>query len=55
MIAGGAFAFVASLGGWYLIVAILLAELDFPVPVPVGDLSWLIKGKSERAKFKEAV
>ncbi|KAK0507876.1 hypothetical protein JMJ35_009765 [Cladonia borealis] len=55
VVAGGAFAFVTSLSGWYLIVAILLAELDFPVQLPVGDLSWLIRGKSERAKAKDAV
>ena len=36
-------------------MAILLAELDFPAQLPVGDLSWLIHGKSERAKAKDAV
>ena len=36
-------------------MAILLAELDFPAQLPVGDLSWLIHGKSEMAKAKDAV
>ena len=36
-------------------MAILLAELDFPAQLPVGDLSWLVRGKSDRAKAKDAV
>lgn len=51
--AGGAFLFVTSLAGWYIFFAIMLAALDFPFQIPVGDLSSLIKGASERAKAKE--
>ncbi|KAL9596657.1 MAG: hypothetical protein Q9219_005652 [cf. Caloplaca sp. 3 TL-2023] len=47
VVAGGACAFVTSLAGWYIFLAIMLASLDFPVQVPVGDLSRVIKGKGE--------
>ncbi|KAI4179636.1 MAG: hypothetical protein L6R41_007720 [Letrouitia leprolyta] len=50
VVAGGAFTFVTSLAGWYIFFAIMLASLDFPLQVPVGDLSTLIKGGSERQK-----
>ena len=33
----------------------MLASLDFPFSVPVGDLSHIIKGASEKAKVKDAV
>lgn len=48
--AAGAFAFVACLFGWWIFVAIMLASLDFPFSVPVGDLSNLMKGASQRNK-----
>ncbi|KAF4631873.1 hypothetical protein G7Y89_g6256 [Cudoniella acicularis] len=52
-IAAGAFTFVTSLAGWWIFVAIMLAALDFPFQIPVGDLSTAIKGMSERTKGKE--
>jgi succinate-acetate transporter protein len=52
-IAGGACAFVTSMAGWWIFFAIMLAALDFPFQIPVGDLSTMIKGASERAKAKE--
>lgn len=52
-VAGGACTFVTSMAGWYIFFAIMLAALDFPFQIPVGDLSTLIKGASERAKNKE--
>ncbi|RMD44087.1 hypothetical protein DV735_g944, partial [Chaetothyriales sp. CBS 134920] len=48
--AAGALAFVVSLLGWYLLFVQLLASVDFPLNLPVGDLSRVIKGGSERAK-----
>ncbi|KAL9061547.1 MAG: hypothetical protein Q9162_000079 [Coniocarpon cinnabarinum] len=48
--AGGAFAFVTCLAGWWIFAALLLAAVDFPVPIPVGDLSGMIKGMSEKTK-----
>ncbi|KAE8442520.1 hypothetical protein EG329_003301 [Mollisiaceae sp. DMI_Dod_QoI] len=52
-IAAGAFAFVTCMAGWWIFFAIMLAALDFPFQIPVGDLSTLIKGASERQKAKE--
>ncbi|KAF8861089.1 hypothetical protein BDZ45DRAFT_587375 [Acephala macrosclerotiorum] len=54
-IAAGAFTFVTSMAGWWIFFAIMLAALDFPFQIPVGDLSTAIKGASERAKAKEHV
>lgn len=48
--AAGACAFVTCMAGWYLIFAILLASLDFPLDLPVGDLSRVIRGKSEMSR-----
>ena len=48
--AAGGLAFVVSLLGWYLFFVQLLAAVDFPLNLPVGDLSRFIKGASERAK-----
>ncbi|KAG6990998.1 gpr1 fun34-class plasma membrane protein [Physcia stellaris] len=48
VVAGGAFAFVTCLAGWWIFFAILLASVDFPLAIPVGDLSTMIKGASER-------
>lgn len=50
--AAGAFAFVCTLAGWYLLIVILLDSLDFPLTLPVGDLSGFIKPKSARAAAK---
>ncbi|KAG9231729.1 GPR1/FUN34/YaaH-class plasma membrane protein-like protein [Amylocarpus encephaloides] len=52
-IAAGAFTFVASMAGWWIFAAIMLAALDFPFQIPVGDLSTMIKGASEKEKAKE--
>ncbi|KAL8742651.1 MAG: hypothetical protein Q9184_008219 [Pyrenodesmia sp. 2 TL-2023] len=55
VIVGGAFLFVAALAGWYIFLATMLASLDFPVQVPVGDLSTMIKGRSEKDKTRSEV
>jgi len=52
-VAAGAFAFVTSMAGWWIFFAIMLAALDFPFQIPVGDLSTMIKGASQRMKEKE--
>ncbi|KAL8853748.1 MAG: hypothetical protein Q9221_001391 [Calogaya cf. arnoldii] len=54
IVAGGAFTFVTSLAGWWIFLAIMLASLDFPIQIPVGDLSSMIKGASEKKKVSEA-
>ena len=48
--AAGGLTFVTCLLGWYLFFVQLLAAVDFPLNLPVGDLSGFIKGASERAK-----
>lgn len=48
--AAGALTFVVCLLGWYLFFVQLLAAVDFPLNLPVGDLSGFIKGASERTK-----
>lgn len=50
ILAGGALAFVVSMLGWWIFIAIMLAALDFPFQLPVGDLSHIVKGASERAQ-----
>lgn len=49
-VAGGACAFVAGAAGWWIFVALMFEAVDFPVGLPVGDLSTVIKGKTERAR-----
>jgi succinate-acetate transporter protein len=51
--AAGACAFVTILAGWWIFFAIMLAALDFPFQIPVGDLSTMIKGYSVRQKKVE--
>lgn len=46
---GGCF-FAASMAGWYLLFAIMMAAVDMPFSVPVFDLSTVIKGASDRKK-----
>jgi succinate-acetate transporter protein len=52
-IAAGACVFVTSMAGWYIFFAIMLPALDFPFQIPVGDLSTMIKGYSDKVKAKE--
>lgn len=47
-VASGAFAFCTCIFGWWIFIAIMLASLDFPFEVPVGDLSRFVVGASER-------
>jgi len=48
LIAGGAMGFVASAGGWWILLAQILASVDFPVQLPVGDLSSVFPSASKR-------
>ncbi|KAK1072393.1 hypothetical protein LTR74_002706 [Friedmanniomyces endolithicus] len=52
-VVAGACTFVTCMLGWWIFFAILLASLDFPFQLPVGDLSHIIKGASEKAKAKD--
>lgn len=53
VVTAGALTFITDLCGWWIFLAIMLAALDFPIQIPVGDLSRFIKGASEKAKEKE--
>jgi len=55
VIAAGAFFFVTCCAGWWIFFAIMLAALDFPFQIPVGDLSTMIKSGSARTKEKESM
>ncbi|KAK0799797.1 hypothetical protein LTR91_019923 [Friedmanniomyces endolithicus] len=52
-VVGAAFAFVASMVAWYLWFSMLLEAVDWPFSLPVGDLSTMIKGKSDKLKSAE--
>lgn len=41
------------MAGWWIFFAIMLASLDFPFNIPVGDLSHIIKGASAKKAMKE--
>ncbi|OQV09581.1 hypothetical protein CLAIMM_13688 [Cladophialophora immunda] len=45
--------FAVCLLGWYLLAAQMLASVDFPLNLPVGDLSSVIKGASTRAAARQ--
>ncbi|KAI9678340.1 MAG: hypothetical protein M1817_006286 [Caeruleum heppii] len=47
-VAAGAWGLVACVAGWYIFLSQMLAALDFPFALPVGDLSHLIKGASQK-------
>jgi len=44
---GGACLFAASLLNWYLLVAVLLLAVDFPILIGVYDLSTIVPGRTE--------
>lgn len=51
-IMAGGFLFTASMIGWYVLLALMMVCIDYPIQVPVGDLSKIVKGRSERQKEK---
>lgn len=44
----GASTFVSDMAGWYLLSALLLLSVDFPIQLPLGDLSEWIPSYSSR-------
>ncbi|KAE8360862.1 GPR1/FUN34/yaaH family-domain-containing protein [Aspergillus caelatus] len=48
--AAGACLALGSLPGWYFLFVQLLATVDFPLTLPIGDLSRIIPAASERKK-----
>lgn len=45
---GGGCAFVVAMLGWYIFLVQILASVDFPYELPIGDLSTVVKGGTER-------
>jgi len=45
--AAGALLFVTCILGWYLLAGLLLPSVDFPLLVPLGDLSHVVPGLSD--------
>jgi len=52
-VAAGAFGFMAVMAGWWIFFAQMLASVDFPFEIPVGDISHLIKPMSEKKAMKD--
>lgn len=46
--AAGAFGFVASAGAWWILAAQILAAVQFPLNLPVGDMSSVFPGAREK-------
>lgn len=47
---GGGLLLAACLIGFYIFIALVLASVDFPIVIPLGDLSTVIKGARDKAK-----
>ena len=47
------FFFFADCGERWIFFAQMLVSVDFPLELPVGDISHLIKGASERQRSRE--
>ncbi|KAJ5684690.1 uncharacterized protein N7477_001035 [Penicillium maclennaniae] len=51
--AAGAFNFALCLPIWHIFIAQILDAVDFPISLPVGDLSTVVLGKSQKARRRE--
>lgn len=51
---GGALLFIASMVAWWLFASLMMEAIDFPVQIPVFDLSHVIKGRSQMMKAKSS-
>ncbi|KAJ5946643.1 hypothetical protein N7454_003482 [Penicillium verhagenii] len=49
----GAFNFALCIPIWHIFIAQILEAVDFPFALPVGDLSTVILGRSQRARQRE--
>ncbi|KZV94847.1 hypothetical protein EXIGLDRAFT_834682 [Exidia glandulosa HHB12029] len=52
-VAGGVFAFVVSVAGFYIDVHLLLAAVDFPFNIPIFDLSAVVRGRTSRKEVRK--
>jgi len=41
--------------GWYMLTSMLLLSVDFPIILPLGDLSTIIRGRSETKPISKGV
>jgi hypothetical protein len=41
--------------GWYMLTSMLLLSVDFPIILPLGDLSTVIRGRSETKPISKGV
>lgn len=53
-VTAGACAFIAAMARGWIFLAFMFQVVDFPIAIPLGDLSTVIKGKSEFAKCRMA-
>ncbi|KAJ5036952.1 hypothetical protein NUH16_004833 [Penicillium rubens] len=51
--AAGAFNFALCIPIWHIFIAQILDAVDFPITLPVGDLSTVVLGKSQKARKRE--
>ncbi|EAW15000.1 putative plasma membrane ammonium transporter (Ato3) [Aspergillus clavatus NRRL 1] len=47
--AAGAFSFALCIPVWWIFMTQILEAVDFPISLPVGDLSTVVPGRSQRA------
>ncbi|KAH7123119.1 GPR1/FUN34/yaaH family-domain-containing protein [Dactylonectria macrodidyma] len=47
---GAGFFLAVSILGWYIFLSLILLSVDFPLVLPVGDLSTVVPGRSKRMK-----
>ncbi|KAL4768446.1 GPR1/FUN34/yaaH family-domain-containing protein [Aspergillus nidulans var. acristatus] len=53
LVAGGAFNFALCVPVWHIFLTQILEAVDFPISVPVGDLSSIVPGRSQKVKRAE--
>ncbi|KAH8689340.1 GPR1/FUN34/yaaH family-domain-containing protein [Talaromyces proteolyticus] len=49
---GAGLLLAASLIGFYIFIALVLASVDFPIVIPLGDLSTVIKGAKDKIEAR---
>lgn len=53
--AGAGMLLALTLLGWYIFISLVLLSVDFPIMLPLGDLSTIVPGFTDRQKAKEKV
>ncbi|KAL4812417.1 GPR1/FUN34/yaaH family-domain-containing protein [Aspergillus spinulosporus] len=53
LVAGGAFNFALCVPVWHIFLTQILEAVDFPISIPVGDLSTVVPGRSQKVKRAE--